>query len=305
MKSSALLLGAILALCLAAGHARHGHKHHSKRNRHNQDHVAHHVQLESEMRSEKEEVKEVEKREEVPKDQAAAVEASEGSAPDPCGRLRCKDGQRCTLNEAGEAHCACMDSCTKYNEPRSAICSSRNRTYDSECEFNRQMCLCERNEKGCSDRSMVKEKEHLDYYSACKEIRQCEPEELAAFPSRMATWLANVMETLDKRQELDVKFSDMHRRSRRSKHPEIVPILWEFCQMDTSKDRIVSRSELFPLVAPLKPLEHCIGDFLDKCDADSNGEITLQEWGHCLSLPDENIEDICDGVESHHVRLQG
>ena len=34
--------------------------------------------------------------------------------------------------------------------------------------------------------------------------------------------------------------------------------------MDTSKDRIVSRSELFPLVAPLKPLEHCIGDFLDK-----------------------------------------
>jgi len=209
------------------------------------------------------------------------------------------------LNEAGEAHCACMDSCTKYNEPRSAICSSRNRTYDSECEFNRQMCLCERNEKGCSDRSMVKEKEHLDYYSACKEIRQCEPEELAAFPSRMATWLANVMETLDKRQELDVKFSDMHRRSRRSKHPEIVPILWEFCQMDTSKDRIVSRSELFPLVAPLKPLEHCIGDFLDKCDADSNGEVTLQEWGHCLSLPDENIEDICDGVESHHVRLQG
>ena len=50
------------------------------------------MQLESEMRSEKEEVKEVEKREEVPKDQAAAVDAPEGSAPDPCGRLRCKDG---------------------------------------------------------------------------------------------------------------------------------------------------------------------------------------------------------------------
>ena len=42
-----------------------------------------------------------------------------------------------------------------------------------------------------------------------------------------------------------------------------------------------------------------------RCDADSNGEITLQEWGHCLDIPDDNIEDICEGVESHHVRLQG
>lgn len=231
--------------------------------------------------------------------------AAEGDAPDPCSQLRCKDGQHCRLSESGEAHCVCMDSCSKYNDPRSAICSSRNVTFDSECEFYRQMCLCERDEPGCTDRRIVAENDHLDYYSTCQEIRQCEPEELKSFPSRMALWLTNVMETLDKRQELEIKFSDMHRRSRRSEHPEIVPILWEFCQMDTSKDRIVSRSELFPLIAPLKPLEHCIGDFLDKCDANSNGEITLQEWGHCLDIPDENIEDICEGVESHHVRLQG
>lgn len=298
MKST-LLLGVVLALSLAVANARHGNKHH-KRDRHHREHSSHHAQLENEVRAENEETRVVEKRPEEKEEVAA-----KGDAPDPCSQLKCKDGQHCRLSDSGEAHCVCMDSCSKYNDPRSAICSSRNVTYDSECEFYRQMCLCERNEKGCTDRRMVSENDHLDYYSTCQEIRQCEPEELKTFPSRMAMWLTNVMETLDKREELDIKFSDMHRRSRRSKHPEIVPILWEFCQMDSSKDRIVTRSELFPLIAPLKPLEHCIGDFLDKCDADSNGEITLQEWGHCLDIPDENIEDICDGVETHHVRLQG
>lgn len=292
MKSSTLLLALVLGLCLALASAKHGHKRHN-RDHHRRQHTDHHAQLESEVRAENQE-KIVEKREEA-----------KGDAPDPCSQLKCKDGQHCVLNEAGAAHCVCMDSCTKYNEPRSAVCSLRNVTYDSECEFNRQMCLCEKNERGCTDRKILSENDHLDYFSACQEIKQCEPEELTSFPSRMSLWLTNVMETLDKRQELEIKFSDMHRRSRRSKHPEIVPILWEFCQMDSSKDRVVSRSELFPLIAPLKPLEHCIGDFLDKCDVDGNGEITLQEWGHCLNIPDENIEDICEGVESHHVRLQG
>lgn len=294
MKYSALLLGVVLALCWASGQAKHGHNHH-KRNRH---HREHHAQL-NEVKSENEE-----KREEAPKETAAAV-VEDGDAPDPCSKLKCKDGQHCRVAENGEAECVCMENCAKYNDPRSAVCSSRNVTYDSECEFYRQICLCERNERGCQDRRILADNDHLDYYSTCKEIRQCEPEELAGFPSRMAMWLTNVMETLDKREELEIKFSDMHRRSRRSKHPEVVPILWEFCQMDTSKDRIVTRSELFPLIAPLKPLEHCIGDFLDKCDGNSNGEITLQEWGHCLDLPEDSIEDICDGVETHHVRLQG
>jgi len=297
MKSTTLLLGVVLAVCLATCQARHGHKHH-KRNRHEQ----HHAQLE-EARAENEE-RTPQTHERAPKREEVVV-AKKGDAPDPCSKLQCKDGQQCSLNDAGEAHCVCVESCSKYNDPRSAICSARNVTYDSECEFYRQMCLCERNEKGCVDRRIVTEKDHLDYFSTCTEIRQCEPDELKAFPSRMAMWLTNVMETLDKREELEIKFSDMHRRSRRSKHPEVVPILWEFCQMDTSKDRIVTRSELFPLIAPLKPLEHCIGDFLDKCDANSNGEITLQEWGHCLDIPDDSIEDICDGVEAHHVRLQG
>ena len=48
-------------------------------------------------------------------------------------------GQHCRLNDKGEAHCVCLESCSKYNDPRSAICSSRNITYDSECEFYRQV----------------------------------------------------------------------------------------------------------------------------------------------------------------------
>jgi len=302
MKSSTLLLGAVLSLCLVFANARHGHKHH-RRDRHQREQSSHHAQLENELRAENEESANVEKKLEEAEEEV--VVAAAGDAPDPCSQLKCKDGEHCKLSEPGKAHCVCMDSCAIYNDPRSAICSSRNVTYDSECEFYRQICLCKNNGKGCTDKRISSENDHLDYYSSCQEIRQCEPEELKAFPSRMAMWLTNVMETLDKRQELEVKFSDMHRRSRRSKHPEVVPILWEFCQMDTSKDRIVTRSELFPLIAPLKPLEHCIGDFLDKCDANSNGEITLQEWGHCLDIPDDNIEDICEGVESHHVRLQG
>lgn len=45
-----------------------------------------------------------------------------------------------------------------------------------------QMCLCGKNERGCTDRRILTENDHLDYYSACQEIKQCEPEELTAFP---------------------------------------------------------------------------------------------------------------------------
>lgn len=298
MKPSTILVAVLATLCLSV-EARH-HKTH-KRDQHRREHAPHHEQLEKELREEAPKAVETK-----PPNEEDSLRAK--VAPDPCGQLRCKEGQHCRLNEAGEAHCVCMESCSKYNDPRSAMCSSQNVTYDSECEFNRQVCLCERHDHGCIDKRILDNEAHLDYYGQCQELQSCTASELKEFPSRMSQWLTNVMETLDQRQELEVRFSDMHRRSRRSKTPQVLPILWEFCEMDTSKDRIVSRSELFPLIAPLKSLEHCIGDFLDRCDVNSNGEITLEEWGHCLNLPDDSIEDICDGVGEHHerhVRIQG
>ena len=41
------------------------------------------------------------------------------------------------------------------------------------------------------------------------------------------------------------------------------------------RDNVVSRHELFPVRAPLVTLEHCIGDFLDKCDSNDDHDISF------------------------------
>ena len=48
----------------------------------------------------------------------------------------------------------------------------------------------------------------------------------------------------------------------------------------------IDKDELMPITAPLKPLEHCTGPFLNKCDMDNSGDIDLIEWGTCLGLED-------------------
>ncbi len=48
--------------------------------------------------------------------------------------------------------------------------------------------------------------------------------------------------------------------------------------------RSVTSEELLSITAPLKPLEHCTGPFLESCDSNDNGIISLVEWGACLGL---------------------
>lgn len=48
--------------------------------------------------------------------------------------------------------------------------------------------------------------------------------------------------------------------------------------------RLVNYKELLPITAPLKALEHCTAPFLEGCDSDSDGKISLEEWGSCLGL---------------------
>lgn len=214
--------------------------------------------------------------------------------PDHCAKLDCGEGEECVIEEGKDPFCQCIKSCPLESNFRNNVCSNANVTYNSECEFHRQECLCREDQVGCLDKGVLDT--HLDYFGACVAIRECSKEELINFPSRMAQWLKSVMESLDIRQELSVHYSELHRRSRRSSNPLIVPAIWEFCNIDTSHDRIISRTEFFPLIAPLKALEHCIGDFLDSADQDSNGEITLKEWGEALNIKDDEIEDICEKV---------
>lgn len=215
--------------------------------------------------------------------------------PDPCAALGCKEGEECLIDAEGEARCDCLKFCPLEEDIRNFVCTNSNATFNSECEFHRQECLCGKEDVGCNDKSVLDM--HLDYYGTCTDIRNCEEIEMKDFPRRMKEWLRSVMESLDIRQELPVYYSDLHRKFRHSKNPHLVPALWEFCNMDDTHDRIITRSELFPLIAPLKALEHCITPFLDNCDVDSNGEITLSEWGHALNLEDDEIEDICEDVE--------
>jgi len=248
-------------------------------------------QMNNEMKDESSETKEQEK---VEKPVEERMEEPKDLPLDPCATLACDEGKECVIKEDQEAFCECIKACPKEKNFRNNVCSSANVTFNSECEFHRQECLCEADAEGCVDKGVLET--HLDYYGACVSLRKCAKDELKNFPKRMSEWLKSVMESLDIRQELSVHYSELHRRSRRSANPLIVPAIWEFCNIDTTHDRIISRTEFFPLIAPLKALEHCIGDFLDMADVDSNGEITLKEWGKALDIPEDEIEDICEKV---------
>ena len=50
---------------------------------------------------------------------------------------------------------------------------------------------------------------------------------------------------------------------------------------------------------PLKTLEHCIGDFLDGCDADDDHSVSLAEWADCLGIDGtEEIEERCEEIHA-------
>jgi len=61
-------------------------------------------------------------------------------------------------------------------------------------------------------------------------------------------------------------------------------------------DNVISRHELFPVRAPLTTLEHCIGDFLDKCDQNHDHGISQKEWAICLEIDDSDIEAKCEAL---------
>jgi len=43
-------------------------------------------------------------------------------------------------------------------------------------------------------------------------------------------------------------------------------------------------------------LEHCIAPFLDSCDVDNDHRITLTEWGACLQIDAQELDDGCESI---------
>ncbi|KAK2167607.1 hypothetical protein LSH36_26g12016 [Paralvinella palmiformis] len=221
----------------------------------------------------------------------------ENMIKDPCSKKVCGLGKECDLDEDNKPICVCTRKCALEEDPRAKVCSTMNVTFESECELYRQKCLCRRNQQGCTDRE--NRRGHLDYFGECKEIPQCKDWELEEYPIRMRQWLYLVMEELANRRDLQGQALKLAQEAK-TKHNKkwVIPVIWKFCDLDKSMDKMISTRELLPISAPLKPLEHCTGPFLESCDKDGSGDITLSEWGQCLGLESDDIEDMCETLRT-------
>ena len=86
------------------------------------------------------------------------------------------------------------------------------------------------------------------------------------------------MEELQERSELSEFYSILQKQNQISDLNQKWEnaAIWKWCDLDGHPhDNVVSRHELFPVRAPLVTLEHCIGDFLDKCDSNVDHEISF------------------------------
>lgn len=226
---------------------------------------------------------------EIPEDQENENEVE--PRIDPCAKKNCKHGYQCVLDEDSKPSCVCIKKCPDELDPRSQVCSTKNETFTSECELYRQKCEC-RNGGECSKKQH--KYAHLDYYGECKAMPPCTEEEMKDFPDRMSTWLFYVMEQLNERGDLSKSEKKMAEKAKTMTNKRTIPVIWEFCSLDKSNDKMINTHELLPISAPIKPLEHCFAPFLNKCDTNGKGGITFEEWGTCLGLEKDEIMDLKD-----------
>nr|CAD7574255.1 unnamed protein product [Timema californicum] len=233
---------------------------------------------------------------------------------DPCAEKHCGAGRVCVLDELEQAQCVCIPTCPEEADPRRKVCSNHNETWGSDCEVYQMRCWCDKGGPECKGEEY--KHVHIEYYGVCrdmpeknrkrdqerdeeqiaKSVQECTEEEKADFPRRMRDWLFNIMRDLADRQELTPHYLKMEREAennltRRWSNAAV----WKWCDLDGHPhDSSVSRHELFPIRAPLMALEHCIAPFLDSCDVNDDHRITLKEWGKCLQLDEDDLEEKCD-----------
>ncbi|KAK7111731.1 SPARC-like [Littorina saxatilis] len=213
----------------------------------------------------------------------------------PCTEKVCRRGELCTVDKKHRAKCICIPQCETPppDDNRYQVCSKRNVTYQSECELDRDHCLCRRRQDGCSRPGIGKIR--LDYYGPCQDLTPCSDREFKEFPGRMREWLFVVMQQMAQRAEIPDYLDLLEKARHEGNHSHAV--IWKFCDLDQDPhDRFVTRRELMYTVQSLKALEHCLIPFLDQCDANADGQITLKEWGTCLGLQRDSIRDECKTI---------
>jgi len=211
---------------------------------------------------------------------------------DPCQNVYCSAGRACVVGEGGKGECRCVEACERETDPRRRVCSNHNETWMSDCDLHRQRCLCVDDLPGCQDDLYTHL--HIDYFGQCMQQQECDKEDLEDFPRRMREWLFNVMRDMADRRMLPQHYQRLEKELEVDETQRWTgAVVWKWCDLDGEpRDLVVSRHELFPIRAPLYTLEHCISPFLDSCDPDSDHLITLKEWGQCLKLDKEHIEDM-------------
>ncbi|XP_069672289.1 SPARC [Periplaneta americana] len=247
-----------------------------------------------------EEAEEEKKEEQEPKDEPAREIIKDNDIPlhDPCAKKHCGAGRVCEVSDDGVAECVCIQTCPDEVDPRRKVCSNHNETWGSDCEVYQMRCWCDKGFDGC--RGEQYKHVHIEYYGVCRDMPECTSEQMADFPRRMRDWLFNIMRDLADRQELTPHYLKMEREAetnltRRWSNAAV----WKWCDLDGHPhDNSVSRHELFPIRAPLMALEHCIAPFLDSCDVDDDHRITLKEWGKCLELDEDDLDEKCDELRS-------
>ncbi|KAI6171462.1 putative effector protein [Aphelenchoides bicaudatus] len=197
-------------------------------------------------------------------------------AVNPCDEHVCGWGKECVVDKKNRPVCECISKCPDFdNDPQDQVCASNNQTFSSLCELYRQRCLCKKRGGSTNCENPSFGKIHLEYLGACKELDLCTDELMAQFPERI------------KRRELhNLEWEELITQAEsddEKKH--VYPVIWKFCDLDIKPhDKHVSHHELIPITAPVIPMESCIKPFLEKCDADKDGSITIKEWGKCLGL---------------------
>lgn len=173
------------------------------------------------------------------------------------------------------------------------VCTNFNETWDSACEVHRQRCLCNTNDDRCRGEEV--KHVHINYYGRCRNMPECSENDLSDFPRRMRDWLFNVMRDLAARNELPDAYMELEHEAENNMTKRWTnAAIWKWCDLDSHpNDNSVSRHELFPIRAPLMALEHCIAPFLESCDPNNDHRITLQEWGNCLELEEDDLTARC------------